>query len=122
MSDASGEDLGWFFRGWFYETGTLDQAITTVMQPGGTGGAEGSAESRGARVTIVNKGQLIMPVSFKVEYEDGSTETRRLPVNIWAASDTWQTQWDTGGRRIRRVTLDPDENLPDVDLRNNQWP
>ncbi|MCC6321339.1 MAG: M1 family metallopeptidase [Phycisphaerales bacterium] len=124
MQDVAGEDLGWFFRGWFYETGVLDQAVTTVMQPGG---AEGHAESRAARVTFRNRGGLVMPVVFKVEYDDGSDEVRRLPIAVWFNGDTWQTQWDTRNtagqvRRIKRIEIDPDSDFPDVEPRNNVWP
>src|SRR5690606_36926528 len=37
IEDVTGEDLGWFWRGWFMSTETLDQAITGVeRQEGGT--------------------------------------------------------------------------------------
>lgn len=123
MEDESGEALGWFWRGWFYERGVLDQAVTTVMQPGG---AAGNAEATDARVTIRNLGQLVMPVVFKVEYNDGSDEVRRLPVTIWQTGNSWQTQWDTRDgsgriRKVRRIELDPNEDFPDVNLSNNTW-
>ena len=114
MENAAGADLGWFWRGWFGSTDVMDQAVKTVMQPEG--------ESRNARVTFVNHGELIMPVVYKVEYTDGTEETRRLPVQIWAQGDAWTTTWDCKGRKIRSVTLDPEEQFPDADLRNNQWP
>lgn len=114
IEDVAGMDLGWFWRGWFYSTGVLDQAVTSVMQ------AEG--ENRNARVTIANLGELIMPVTFRVDYTDGSSEVRRLPVQVWAQGDAWTTTWDVGGRRIRSVTVDPDQVMPDVEPRNNVWP
>lgn len=113
MENAAGADLGWFWRGWFYSPAIMDQAVTTVMQPEG--------ESRNARVTFVNRGELIMPVVYRVDYTDGTSETRRLPVQVWAQGDSWTTTWDTKGRKIKGVTLDPDEQFPDVDLGNNVW-
>jgi len=117
MENAAGMDLGWFWRGWFYSPGVLDQAVTTVMQPGGGDGEE----SRNARVTFENRGDLIMPVVFMVEYTDGTDEIRRLPVQVWAQGDSWTTTWNCKGRKIRSVTIDPDEQFPDVDLGNNVW-
>ncbi len=114
MENAAGADLGWFWRGWFYEAGVLDQAVTTVMQPEG--------ESRNARITFQNRGDLIMPVVYRVDYTDGTSEARRLPVQVWAQGDSWTTTWDTRGRKIKGVTIDPDEQFPDVDLGNNVWP
>ncbi len=113
MENAAGADLGWFWRGWFSSAGVLDQGVTTVMQPDG--------ESRNARVTFVSRGELVMPVIFRVDYTDGTSEERRLPVQVWAQGDAWTTTWDTKGRKIRAVTLDPDEQMPDVDLSNNAW-
>lgn len=113
IEDVAGMDLGWFWRGWFYSTGVLDQAVTSVLQ------AEG--ENRNARVTIANLGELVMPVTFRVDYADGTSEKRNLPVQVWAQGDTWTTTWDVQGRRIKGVTIDPDEVMPDVEPRNNVW-
>jgi hypothetical protein len=114
MENAAGMDLGWFWRGWFNSTAVLDQAVTTVMQPEG--------ESNNARITFENRAGLILPVVYRVEYTDGSDETRRLPVQVWAQGDSWTTTWNTRGRKIKSVTLDPDEQFPDVNLSNNTWP
>jgi hypothetical protein len=113
MENAAGADLGWFWRGWFYSPAIMDQAVTTVMQPEG--------ESRNARVTFVNRGDLIMPVVYRVDYTDGTSEVRKLPVQVWAQGDSWTTTWDTKGRKIRNVTLDPEAQFPDVELGNNVW-
>ena len=32
MEDGSGRDLDWFWRGWFYSTGVLDQSVENVKQ------------------------------------------------------------------------------------------
>ncbi len=125
MQDVSGEELGWFWRGWFYETGVLDQSIATVMQPGGAAGGD-AGESRSARVTIENRGELVMPVVFKVTYDDETTEVRHLPVAVWFSSNSWQTQWDTRDaagkvRFIQKLELDPEENYPDINLKNDAW-
>ena len=112
MEDETGEDLGWFFRGWFYSTQTLDQGVTGVLQPEGDG--------KNARVTLFNRG-LIMPLVYTVEYEDKTSETRTLPVQAWAVSETYVATWNTGGKRIHSVTVDPNEDFPDVNPRNNVW-
>jgi hypothetical protein len=117
MEDEAGVDLAWFWRGWFDETGVLDQAVTTVLQAE-TGGA---SESRNARVTFRNLGGMVCPVVYLVEYSNGTSERRSLPVEAWSVSDEWQTTWDVQGRRIRRVEVDPDHLFPDVDRSNNIW-
>ncbi len=118
MEDVTGEDLSWFWRGWFYETGVLDQAVTTVSQPGGQSGEMGG---RNARVTFRNLGGQVAPVDYEVTYDDGTSERRVLPVEAWFHSDEWQTMWDTKGRRIKTLEIDPDGVFPDVNRRNNVW-
>ncbi len=110
MSDESGMDLDWFWRGWFMEAGALDQAISKVIQVDG-----------GAVVALVNNGRMVMPVEMLVEYKDGSSETVQLPVEIWHTTDRWRAAIRTNGRVIRRITLDPREILPDMNRRNNTW-
>lgn len=114
MENAAGEDLAWFWRGWFYETGTLDQAVEAVTQ---------AADDRSgkARVVFVNHGELVFPLEYRVTYEDGSTKDFRLPVEIWFATNRWTTLVDTDGKTIVGITIDPREILPDVDLENNTW-
>lgn len=110
MEDAAGADLAWFWRGWFYEAASLDQAIGSV-----------SAKPRRGRVgvEINNLRRMVMPVDMVVTYDDGSSERRRIPVEAWARTDSFPTRWDSGGKSITRVELDPDKWLPDVDRSNN---
>src|SRR5690606_11690760 len=109
MEDAAGMDLAWFWRGWFLEDALLDQAIDDVR-----------ISSRGARITILNKERMVMPVTFEVEYEDGTKETQRLPVEVWFKSDkvVHTVQSD---KEIVAVRLDPDGMLPDNKRSNNSW-
>ncbi len=113
MEDVSGMDLGWFWRGWFYSTGVLDQSVTTVMQPEGKEGL--------AHLTFMQKGGLVMPVFYKLTYDDGSTEERRVPVEGFFWSDTRTVAIPTGGKKIKSVEVDPNDSLPDVERRNNVW-
>ncbi len=110
MEDGAGADLNWFWRGWFLEPSSLDQSIAGVKSVGD-----------GAIVVLDNLGDLVMPVRMLVEYADGSSEVVDLPVEIWHQTSRWRAGVDTGGRKIRAVTLDPDEILPDTDRANNRW-
>jgi hypothetical protein len=112
MEDVAGEGLDWFWRGWFLETGTLDQAVVSVEQEPG---------SAGAKATFLNLGELVMPLTFRVTYSDGSAETRLLPVETWYQTNKWTTGWDTGGRTVTGILVDPDEVMPDTDPANNTW-
>ena len=109
MSDASGVDLDWFWRNWIYTTARLDQAVDSV---GGEHGAE---------VYLSNRGQMVMPVELALTYDDGSTDTVRLPVEMWNQGP-WFTYRAPSAKRIVALTIDPHGALPDIDRTNNGWP
>lgn len=112
MENAAGADLSWFWRGWFQETGTLDQAVASVRQ---------DEKAERARVTFENRGELVMPLRFKVSYSDGSEETRDIPVEAWYTTNRFTTNWPTAGKKLTKIVIDPGEDLPDTDLSNNVW-
>jgi len=112
MEDAAGSDLAWFWRGWIVGTGRLDQAVTEVSK---------SPDGKSILVTFTNLGELVMPVEYEVTYTDGSTETRKLPVEAWASTNQWTAMWDAEGRKVQGIELDPEGVLPDVNLGNNVW-
>lgn len=113
MDNGAGEDLSWFWRGWFFQNWTLDQAVTAVRYAGGN-------PAGGALVSIRNLGALPMPVLVKVTEEGGNEQRLRLPVEIWQRGDRWTFRVNSH-RRILRVELDPERQLPDTDRSNNVW-
>jgi hypothetical protein len=113
MDDASGRDLNWFWKEWFYKTWTLDQAIKKVQYIH-------NEPSNGAIITIQNKDQMVMPVIVRVWQSNDSTITKKLPVQIWQRGGTWSFKVDSHSR-IDSVKLDPDKHLPDIDRSNNSW-
>jgi len=110
MEDGSGADLNWFWRGWYLEAYTLDQAIAGVRMV-----------DDGAIVVLDNLGDMVMPVRLSVEYADGESEIVDLPVEIWHQTSRWRAGIDTGGRAIESIELDPGKILPDTDRSNNLW-
>ncbi len=101
MSSDGGEELGWFWRGWYMNNWRFDLAVTAVDGP---------------RVTLVNKGQLVLPATVEVQYTDGTKARFRVPVESWESKDelTW-----LGDKPVASVTVDPDRVLPDDDRGNN---
>jgi hypothetical protein len=114
MNSAAGEDLNWFFKGWFFTTWKLDQAIGDVKYV-----AEGKPES-GVLITLVNKEKLAMPVDIQIVQANGKTETLHLPVEIWQRGATWTFKYPSTSP-ITSITLDPNKQLPDADLNNNVY-
>jgi len=107
IEDVAGEDLDWFWQGWFNGTETIDQSVADVSVSGDT-----------TSVTLEQEGML-MPARVRFEYADGSTRTRRIPIEAWHISDSFTTT--ITGREVRSVTVDPEHQLPDVDRGNNAW-
>jgi hypothetical protein len=64
---------------------------------------------------------MVMPVLLEVEFEDGSITSTKLPVFVWHYTNVWQTQVPTEGKKVVRVTLDPEIRMPDADRSNNTW-
>lgn len=106
---ASGRDLDWFWRGWYYGTGTLDQAITSVEV------GENEVE-----VTVENQGEVPMPVLLRVTYEDGTTAEEEIPVDVWLSGREEAVAAFEGGE-VARVEIDPEAHFPDVDRADNAW-
>jgi len=112
MNTVSGEDLSWFWREWFYESEGLDLAVDRVV----------NTQNRSkVYVSFSCRDNMVMPVVFRVTYDDGSTEMRSLPVAIWHGAKRWTTSWDPGKRWVTRVELDPEFLYPDHDRDNNAY-
>jgi hypothetical protein len=115
MENVGGMDLSWFWRGWMTEARTLDQGVSAVEQRS----VEGKLVS--ATITFDNVGTMVMPLRYRVTFEDGSTQDERLPVQIWYWTNHWKTDIQTPGKKVVKVVLDPDGVMPDIDPRNNTW-
>ncbi len=113
INNAAGEDLNWFWKEWFFTTWTLDQALTDVKYVE-------NDPSKGALITIENKGKMIMPVILKIVQLNGRSENIQLPVEIWQRGGIWTVKY-TSVVKIEKVILDPDHVLPDIDRKNNEW-
>lgn len=110
MESAGGEDLGWFWRGWYMNNWTLDMAVTNLAQDGDL--------SKGAKVTVENRGQLVLPATLRVTFKDGGHRDLRVPVETWMQSGGHVFAIDTPSP-VAEVVIDPDHRLPDRDRGNN---
>ncbi|MDF3077640.1 MAG: family metallopeptidase [Sphingobacteriaceae bacterium] len=111
MNNAAGEDLNWFWKGWFFTAGKVDQAVTSVKY------VKDDA-AQGALITIENKGEIPMPVTVQIVRTDGKTDTVKLPVQVWQRDASWTFRYPSTSA-IKSVSIDPDKRLPDVNSGNN---
>jgi hypothetical protein len=108
---VSGRDLGWFWRGWYYETWTLDQAVGGVAaRPDGS-----------ATITVEDHGLMPMPARLVITREDGTTLERTVPVETWLGGARMATVTVPAGPAVTRVEIDPERDFPDVRRANNVW-
>jgi len=115
MNDALGEDLSWFWRGWFYRSDHLDQAVDTVVQ-------RDIAGTTITQVRLSNRREMVAPAELLVTGANGATRTVKLPVETWmrGATYVWMLRTPAAEKPIR-IELDPRGVYPDVDRRNNVW-
>ena len=69
-------------------------------------------------VTIANLGQLALPSSVQVNFQDGSKTRRILPVETWLSKSAFTFTLNTT-QPVVSVVLDPDHLLPDNDRSND---
>lgn len=192
MEDASGTDLDWFWRGWFYSTDHVDIAIENVrlyqintrnpdvekdllrrqanQQPRTLSEQRnealpkridqypslrdyyndfnqyavtekdranyqaflGTLDERDKSllsgnnffyvVDLKNVGGLVMPIIFKVEYMDGTSEEIRIPAEIWRFNNTEVSKLIVTKKEAKAIVLDPNLETADADLNNNFFP
>ena len=109
IENVSGKELDWFWREWVYTTARLDQAVDSVTQAGDT-----------ALVYLSNRAQMVLPVTLELRYADGTTETRRFPIEMWNLGSKFTARVGTA-KPVAGVVVDPKETYPDIDRANNQW-
>ena len=114
MEDGLGEDLSWFWRGWFYTTAVVDQAVDSVTTLRDSSGALYAA------IFLASPGGLPMPVDLRLTFADRSTEAVRLPVEVWLLRNRY-VYIRPARAELVKVEIDPDSQFPDVRRENNVW-
>jgi aminopeptidase N len=103
IESEGGEDLGWFWRGWYLNNWKHDVAAEKID---------------GSTVTLSNRGQLVLPTTVEATFTDGTKARVKLPVETWMSKGTYT--WTPDSKKaIASVLVDPDHVLPDDDRGNN---
>lgn len=148
IEDAVGQDLAWFWRGWFYTTDPCDQHLKSAKLyiPQLIHKKENSYQNVESfeklpdeiknrlsqnekelmqtpyyiEISLENKGGLIMPVIVKFTFDDNSTQIVKLPAEVWLKNEKEFTKVFPLPKKPIRVELDPDQETADIDTSNNQ--
>lgn len=114
IENETGENLAWFWRGWFQNNWTLDQSLANVeyvnMDP-----------KDGALITIDNLQKLALPVVIEATTESGKKIRKKLPVEVWQRNKSWRFKLESI-EKLSKVVIDPDNVYPDINSDNNIWP
>ena len=140
MEDASGVDLDWFWRGWFYTTDVNDIGIKSVKKYHtkivgdnvnfiedkteglGFGAKKGKDSKYHYEITYNKPGGLVMPIIVQFTYKDGSSDRKVYPAQIWRYNDKEVTKVFSTSKELSKITIDPQQETADVDSSNNNWP
>ncbi|HTM99295.1 MAG TPA: M1 family metallopeptidase, partial [Pedobacter sp.] len=114
MDNGTGEDLSWFWRGWFVNSWKVDQSVTDVKPVMKDG------KLAGYTIKVNNLEKMPMPIILQITSKSGKTETVRVPVDVWMKNTSWLVRYKTT-EEITEVVLDPEKLIPDGNADNNKW-
>ncbi len=104
MASEAGEDLSWWWRGWYMQNSTLDIAISKAAY-------RDNDFHNGLQLELLNKSTLVMPVTLDIAFADGTHRRLTVPVETWLQSNT--PKFDLViDRDVKSVALDPDHRIP----------
>jgi len=113
IENVSGQDLSWFWRGFFYSTDVLDIGIDNVVNSEQDG-------SQVAVVTLSKNTSIVFPVSMRLALANGSTQDVHLPVDIWSRGNVFKAVVQVKSA-VTGARLWPDGLVPDWNPKNDTW-
>ena len=109
MNTASGINLDWFWKRWFFDNGVPDQAIGKVAIAGSQ-----------YTVTINNIGTKPVPVDLTILYIDGTTQQLHKSIGCWKDGNKEVTLNFTAGKQVQKLVLGNGYDA-DVNKADNIW-
>lgn len=113
IENVTGENLEWFWRGWFYNNWRMDQGIREVRYVD-------NDVKKGAVIVIDNLEKMPMPILLQITTKSGKKERVTIPVEVWQRNNSW-SYVHPSTEALSRVQIDPDKELPDHNPGNNTW-
>jgi hypothetical protein len=109
IENVSGQDLSWFWRGFFYSTDVLDIGIDSVTSDGST-----------ATIALTKHTSILFPVSIRLMLKDGTTQDVHAPVDLWSRGDEVTVSVPVRAA-VTGARLWPDPYVPDWNAKNDTW-
>ncbi|HEY9487503.1 MAG TPA: M1 family metallopeptidase [Chryseosolibacter sp.] len=73
-------------------------------------------------ITFTNKGGLVTPLVIEWTYKDGSKEIEKIPAEVWRRDEQQFRKVFIKDKEVTNILLDPNFELADVDVTNNNFP
>lgn len=102
----AGEDLSWFWKPWFFETGYPDLAIEKVTN------------EKNPNVIIKKVGSYPVPIDLKVTYADQTEEVIHKPASVWKNGESTYQLKINSDKEFKKIELISILG-PDVNPKNN---
>lgn len=109
FNNATGKDLNWFWRTWFFDWVYADLGITKAAQQNGM-----------IKVTVTNKGGLPVPVYLTFSFDKGEPKTVHYGADVWKDGKTEFIVTQKFPNKITFVRLGNDLT-PDKNGEDNVW-
>ena len=106
---ASGKNLNWFWKKWFFNSGFPDLAISKVTN-----------KSNQFTVVITSKGNKPVPVDLTIQYADGTKEMIRRNISVWQTGNKTFKLNFTPKSSVRSLELGS-LYVPDVNKKDNTY-
>jgi hypothetical protein len=110
FENVSGRNLDWFWRTWWFETWTLDHALSGVR-----------TTPTGVEIDVEDRGAAFMPTRVAVARADGSVERSEVPVEVWLAGARRHTLRLRGSPAVTKVEIDQDRRFAYVNRERHRW-
>jgi hypothetical protein len=109
LNQASGKNLNWLIKPWFFEFGYPDLAIKDVTQQAGNYSIE-----------IERIGNYPVPIHLNLSYQDETSQILHETAKVWRSGETTYSISGSSKKMIARIELG-DVTIPDADLSNNSF-
>ncbi|SRR6266498_3650464 len=113
IENATGHDLSWFWKGFWYTTSLLDVGIDSVWNSDELG-------ETFATIALHRTTDIIFPVRVRLKYVNGATSDIVFPETIWANGERYDAKVSVPSRVVG-ARLWPDPSVPDWNPENDRW-
>jgi hypothetical protein len=109
MNTGSGENLNWFWKKWFFDSGYPDLSITSV-----------TGKLKSYNIVITSKGNKPVPIDLTITYADKSVSKLHRSIEVWEKGATSVSLTIPTTTKITRIELGSTYNV-DINKADNVY-